>query len=526
MTETSAPTQPLLDVVGLNVRLAGREVLCGVDLRLDAGECVAVVGASGAGKSVLARTLVGLAHDGAARVEVSARRWSVGRGERRREVSSAGERTWRRLRGREIGLVLQDALGSLDPLRTVGAEVAETLRLSPRDPLVLEALRRAGLPLAGEIAALRPEQLSGGMRQRALIASAIVADPPLLVLDEPTTALDATVAAGVLELLRELRAAGTALLLVTHDLGAAWRVADRVVVLSEGRVVEEGGTTALLASPRTPAARALVAAVPRGAKQTTFPEAPTAGPVLEAREVSRSYPLPGRRQVRRAVSGVSLQVRAGEALGIVGESGSGKSTLARLLLAAEEPDEGEVLLEGRAWSGLPERRRRARRSRLRLVPQDPGGAMDPRRTVGRILRDAGAPPGEVPALLQRVHLETDVAQRNPRTLSGGQRQRVAIARALASRPDVLVLDEPVSALDVQVQAGILALLGELQARGVTLVVISHDLAVVRLVCDRVAVMSEGRVVEVGRVEDVWAHPRSEVTRALLAAAPSLPEPRM
>ena len=494
------------------------QVLHGVDLEVSPGECVAVVGSSGAGKSVLARSLLGLAGEGGARAHVTADRLEIAG----RDLARASERTWRRTRGRTVGLVLQDALGSLDPLRTVGAEVGEPLRLhvrtgrSARADRVAAALTDAGLDDPRLRVRQLPGELSGGMRQRALIASAIVTAPPLLVLDEPTTALDATVAAGVLRLLGRLREEGAALLLITHDLGAVARVADRVVVLEGGQVVEEGTTAQVLMTPSHEATRSLIAALPRGPK----PQPVSARPdqvVLSARGLRRTYPVPGGKV--DAVRDVGLELRRGESLGIVGESGSGKSTLARLLMAAERPDGGEVRLEGQEWSPAPESRRRDRRGRIRLVPQDPLGSMDPRRTVGRILRDAGAIADDaVSRLLVSVQLDPTVAARMPRSLSGGQRQRVAIARALATDPEVLVLDEPVSALDVQVQAGILDLLAVLQAeRSLAMVLVSHDLAVVRRTCDTVAVMSRGEIVEQGPVEAIWASPEHEVTRALLSA---------
>ncbi|WP_431835587.1 ATP-binding cassette domain-containing protein [Cellulomonas sp. Y8] len=563
---------PVLDVAGLRVAFpGGAEVLHGVDLRVAAGECVAVVGGSGAGKSVLARTLVGLAGEGA-RADVRADRLAL----LGRDALRFTERDWRAARGRDVGLVLQDALGSLDPLRTVGAEVGEALAVRrpgaggasgarglsfprrssrrhpidqgaargsggfagvPRDPgtprvsrvdraeRVLAALDEAGLPDPAVRARQRPGELSGGMRQRALIASAVVARPPLLVADEPTTALDATVAARVLALLGDLRDAGTAVVLVTHDLGAVARVADRVVVLRDGRVVEEGATADVLGAPRHGYTRELVAAARLGAGPGAVPEPGAA--VLEGHGLRRLFPLPGGGAVT-AVDDVDVAVRAGEAVGLVGESGSGKTTLARLLLAADAPDAGEVLLDGRPWSALPERERRGLRSGVRLVPQDPLGTVDPRSTVRAVLRAALAtgprPPARVDrdaaaaTLLARVHLPAAVLDRRPRTLSGGQRQRVAIARALASEPRVLLLDEPVSALDVQVQAAILDLLVELRRdTGVAMVLVSHDLGVIRRVCDRVLVMSAGRVVEQGPVPDVFGAPAHPVTRDLLTA---------
>nr|WP_233251670.1 ABC transporter ATP-binding protein [Serinibacter arcticus] len=506
-------------------------VLRGVSLRVAPGECVAVVGESGAGKSVLSRALLGLAGEGGSTATVTAARFDLA-GQDARDLS---QRRWRRLRGARVGLVMQDALGSLDPLRTVGAEVREALEAHPgrrrsradRHEAVLTALADAGLDQPAVRAAQRSGDLSGGMRQRALIASAIVGSPDLLVLDEPTTALDATVAAGVLALLARLRDEGTAMILVSHDLRAVSRVADRVVVLRDGVVVEQGTTAQVLSAPAEAYAQRLVAAVPRGPKPPPAtggaPSSPDRPAALEGTGLRRTYPLPGGGALA-AVDDVSLRLEHGRALGVVGESGSGKSTLARLLLAAERPDTGEVRRDGEPWSSLDERARRPLRRHVRLVPQDPLASTDPRLDVGAVLRDAitgvGRRPerGEVDSLLAQVLLGPEIAARRPRTLSGGQRQRVAIARALAADPDVLVCDEPVSALDVTVQAEILDLLRDLQVRrGLSLVLISHDLAVVRQVCDDVVVMKDGRVVEHGEVERVWADPAHPFTRALLAA---------
>ncbi|MEE6287849.1 ABC transporter ATP-binding protein [Georgenia sp. MJ173] len=518
-------TEPILDIAGLSVSFPGvGAVLDDVDLRLLPGRCLAIVGESGAGKSVLARSIVGLAGEGGAPARVTASRFTVAG----HDVRTATQRTWRRLRGAHVGFVLQDALQSLDPLRTVGAEVGEALRLRgvgrvERARRVEEALALAGLDEPAVRAAQRPGELSGGMRQRALIASAIVSDPPLLVADEPTTALDATVARGVLDLLAGLRDAGRAVLLVTHDLSAVARIADDVAVLDAGRVVEHGPVDEVLRRPRHEVTRALLAAVPRGPRPgaaetgTHVPD----GEILRATGLRHHYRLPGGGSVA-ALDDVDLVVRRGEALGVVGESGSGKSTLARMLVAAEQPDAGTVLLDGEPWSQVTERHRRARRALVRLVPQDPLGSFDPRWSAGRILQAALRVAGSArtPAeLLAMVRLPAEVLRRRPRSLSGGQRQRLAIARALAAEPAVLVLDEPVSALDVTVQAAILDLLVDLQERtGTALVLISHDLAVVRKVCATVAVMDRGRIIEHGPVEDVWARPAHSVTRALLEAA--------
>ena len=492
----------LMSLRGLAVDLPGSgRVLENVSLEVVPGEILAIVGESGAGKSVLARTLLGLTQaDPAARVHADELTFDG------TDLRSARPRRWRQLRGSDLGLVLQDALQSLDPLRTVAAEVGETpairgVRRRERRRQVIEALERAGLPDAETLLGRRSEELSGGMRQRVLIASAIVGGARMLIADEPTTALDATVAARVLDLLRGLADDGAGVLFITHDLLAARRIADRALVLDAGRAVETGPAGSVLTSPSHPVTRALLAALPTAAapRDAAHTDHGT-GVGIEARDVVRRY---GR---VTALDGVSVRVTAGRTLGVVGESGSGKSTLARVLIGAERPDAGSV-----HRSGEP---------RVRLVPQDPLGSFDPRRTVGRILRDARADNAPNPAeLLARVGLDDGMLDRLPAWLSGGQRQRVAIARALAAMPNVLVCDEPVSALDVTTQAGILALLRDLQTRdGLAMVFISHDLAVVRGMADRVAVMRDGRVVEEGPTDRVYADPQHPFTRELIAAA--------
>ncbi|WP_156761931.1 ABC transporter ATP-binding protein/permease [Microbacterium karelineae] len=503
----SAADDALLAIGGLTVDLPGSgRVLDGVSLDIRPGEVLAVVGESGAGKSVLARTLLGLTQaDPRARVAAAELSFDG------RDLARADQRTWRRLRGSEIGLVLQDALQSLDPLRTVAAEVGEPLAVrrvprSERRERIIGALERAGLDDAA-ILRRRSGELSGGMRQRVLIASAIVGGARVIIADEPTTALDATVAARVLDLLRALARDGAGILLIAHDLHAARQVADRIAVLERGRVIEEGAAERILSAPSHATTRDLLDAVPSGPKPPAAPASGTSGSdaassatVLAADGVTRRY------GDVTAVDDVSLEMSAGEVVGIVGESGSGKSTLARLLIGAERPDRGSVTRHGEP--------------RVRLVPQDPLGSFDPRHTVGRILRlshrDGAPSPAE---LLERVGLDARLLDRRPAQLSGGQRQRVAIARALAADPDVLVCDEPVSALDVTTQKGILDLLLGLQERdGLAMVFISHDLAVVRRVADRVIVMRDGRVVESGPTERVYADPSHAFTRELIAAS--------
>ncbi|OUE21851.1 Glutathione import ATP-binding protein GsiA [Clavibacter michiganensis] len=555
----AVPAAPLaLRVEDLRVSFGGVRVVNGVSLRIAPGECLALVGTSGSGKSVTARSLLGLAGAGA-HVEASA--LEIGG----RDLRAATPRDWRRVRGSGVGLVLQDALSSLDPLRPIGREIGDALRLHgmrdarARQARVVELLERVGMPDPGLRIRQRSGELSGGLRQRALLAAAIALDPPLLVADEPTTALDATVQARILDLLAELRAAGQATLLVSHDLAVVARLADRVAVMHDGRVVEEGPTADILRAPAHRRTRALVAAVPTGvprgvplSEERRAAAAPASRPtgaadgrgdahrpasapaddhrvVLRATGVTRSYRGPGG-SVRTAVDDVSLEVRRGRTLGLVGGSGSGKTTVARLLLTLEEPDAGVVTLDGEPWSCLPERDRRARRPRVGAVYQDPLASFDPRWTVERILRDAlavadlhGPDVRDSPGtLLAQVGLEPALLRRRPARLSGGQRQRVAIARALAARPEVLICDEPVSALDIAVQAQVLDLLDELQRRlGLGLLLISHDLGVVAHMSDEVAVMSEGRVVERGSTEDVLARPSHPVTRALLDAVPRL-----
>jgi peptide/nickel transport system ATP-binding protein len=546
---TAAPLA--LRVEDLRVSFGGVPVVHGVSLRVAPGECVALVGTSGSGKSVTARSLLGLAGTGA---RVTADVLEIGG----RDLRTAGPREWRRVRGSGVGLVLQDALSSLDPLRPVGREIGDALRLDgmrdarARQARVLELLARVGMPDPEVRVRQRSGELSGGLRQRALLAAALALDPPLLVADEPTTALDATVQARIIDLLADLRTRGQATLLVSHDLAVVARLADRVAVMHDGRIVEEGPTADVLRAPGHRRTRALVAAVPTGVPRgvplsaarleaagarETVPVEPARAPapsadhpvVLRATGLRRAFPGPGG-SLRTAVDDVSLEVRRGRTLGLVGGSGSGKTTVARLLLALEEPDAGEVTLDGEPWSGIPERARRTRRPRVGAVYQDPLASFDPRWTVDRILRDAlavaglaGAAAYDSPAtLLAQVGLDPALLTRRPARLSGGQRQRVAIARALAARPDVLICDEPVSALDIAVQAQVLDLLDELQRRlGLGLLLISHDLGVVGHMSDEVAVMADGRIVERGSAADVLARPAHPVTQGLLAAVPRL-----
>ncbi|WP_019074866.1 dipeptide ABC transporter ATP-binding protein [Streptomyces hokutonensis] len=518
----------LLDVENLSVSFGRghRPVVRGVSLSVAPGECVALVGESGSGKSVTARALLGLAGRGA---RVGADRLEID------GVDATGfsERRWRSVRGRRIGMVLQDAMVSLDPLRTIGAEIAEGVTLhrdhAPRDVRrrVVELLVEAGVPEPETRRTEYPHQLSGGLRQRALIASALAADPRLLIADEPTTALDAVVQAQILRLLERVKNEGRGLLLISHDLAVVAQLADRVLVLNDGDVVESGPTAQLLEAPAHPYTRTLLDSVPTGRRRggARVP----GDTLLTAERLVKTYG-PSRRGAtpRRALDDVSLTLRAGESLGVVGESGSGKSTLARVLLGLAAPDSGQVRLGGEPWTTLDERARRPLRHRVQLIHQDPYAAFDPRFTVARIIGEAlprttrRQRTERAARLLEQVGLGADHLRRRPHELSGGQRQRVAVARALAPRPQVLVCDEPVSALDVTVQAQVLDLLVRLREdTGVALVFITHDLAVVQEISDRVLVMRDGTIVDEGPTREVFRSPRHEYTRSLVDAIPAL-----
>lgn len=536
---------PVISVRDLNVRFVGRyrkvHAVRGIDLDVLPGEAVAIVGESGSGKSVTARTLVGLTGRHA---QVEASTFTIAG----QDVTRLSEAGWRRIRGRRIGLVLQDALSSLDPLRTIRREVAEVLhthRVVARSDIgsrVLHVLDEVGFPDPERRADQYPHQLSGGLRQRALIASAIAGAPDLLVADEPTTALDVTVQAQILELLARQRDAGTALLLISHDLAVVSRIADRVLVMRDGVVVESGPTAQVLGAPSHAYTQRLLRAVPsaatRGSRLADGPAAalppirmdPAAEPVLRARGVGKTFDLSGHGRLV-AVDDVDVDVAPGRKLGIVGESGSGKSTLARILLGLIPPDSGTVEVLGTAWDAATSAERVRIRRAVQFVSQDPLGSFDPRYTVADIIAeplrgvlDGAARRERVNQVLALTHLEPELLSAVPRSLSGGQRQRVSIARALTLEPQVLVCDEPVSALDVSIQAQILDLLDELNRRtGTSLVFISHDLGVVHHLVDDVLVMQRGRVVEAGPVTRVFISPQHPYTAELLAAVPRLQE---
>lgn len=542
---------PLLRVEDLRVVFPtahGRvEAVRGISFAIKPGEILALVGESGSGKSVTARALVGLAGP---KAQVDAQAMTiVGAHDRMVDLLRLTPRAWRAVRGRAIGFVLQDALVSLDPLRTVGREIAEPILahgLLPGSSLAAEVeslLIRAGIPDPHVRAAQYPHELSGGLRQRALIASALAARPRLLIADEPTTALDVTVQQQILSLFGALARAGHGILLITHDLAVAAQVSDQIAVMQHGRIVEAGPAQRVLTMPADPHTQRLMAAVPGGAARRGRPtgaadapagrEAVAAAdqqPVLEINDVSVSFKRPDG-SVLDALAKVSLVVRPGETLGVVGESGSGKTTLAKVALALQQPDHGKVRFEGQPWSIVAESARRPKRPRIQTVVQDPLSSFDPRYTVERIIAqplrlrglDRTARRRRIAELIGLVSLPSELLGRRPITLSGGQRQRVSIAQALAAEPRLLVCDEPVSSLDVMTQAQVLALLIALQEQlGLAMLFISHDLGVIRRISHRVAVMEGGRVVENGTVDEIFDAPRHPYTQRLLSAVPCLP----
>ena len=522
-------TAPLLQVEDLHVSYGAVRAVRGVSLAVAPGEVVAIVGESGSGKSTLAHAVAGLL-PGTGRIDAG--RVTLGE----QELTGLSERAWRTVRGRRIGLVPQDPGVSLNPVQRVGAQAGEVLTvhgLADRrsaSARAVELLAEAGLPDATARARQYPHELSGGMRQRVLIAIAIAARPQLLVADEPTSALDATVQRHILDRLDELvRASGTAVLLITHDLGVAADRADRIVVMQGGRVVEEGPVREVLAAPRDPYTRQLLDSAP--GLRRTVPERPTRrvetsdSPLVAVRDLVKEFPL-GRGRIR-AVDGVSFTIARGETLALVGESGSGKSTTARLVLRLADPTSGTVTFDGTDITRVRGRAWRELRRRAQLIYQNPYASLDPRFSIAEVIAeplrafrvgDARSRRARAADLLDRVALPESVLDRRPAELSGGQRQRVAIARALALSPDLVVCDEPVSALDSHVAAQVLDLLAELQAdAGLAYLFISHDLAVVRRIAHRVGVLRDGKLLELAPTERLFADPQHEYTRELLAA---------
>ncbi|QLD12171.1 ABC transporter ATP-binding protein [Microbacterium oleivorans] len=525
----------------------------GVDIEISAGETVAIVGESGSGKSTTAMAVIGLLPGNGRVVRGSIQLDGT-------ELVGAPESALRRIRGGQIGLVPQDPMSNLNPVSKIGTQVAETLLAhglaTPKDVdrKVVETLAAAGLPDAAERAKQYPHEFSGGMRQRALIAIGLACNPRLLIADEPTSALDVTVQKTILDQLGRMTGElGTSVLLITHDLGLAAERAARVVVMHRGRIVEQGPARQILEDPQQPYTQALVKAAPSVAAVRLRPEAYRPAPpaetasvgapvaaapgvaasaadnIVEIENLTKLYKIRGKKEDFAAVTDVSLAIPRGETVAIVGESGSGKTTTARMLLKVIEPTSGTIRYEGQDVAGLKGAQLREFRQKVQPIFQDPYSSLNPMFTIERIIGEpldfyrrgsSKERSARVRTLLDDVALPQSMLRRYPSELSGGQRQRVAIARALALNPDLIVCDEPVSALDVLVQDQILTLLRDLQSGyGLSYLFISHDLAVVRLISDYVCVMKDGALVEAASSEEIFTNPRDPYTRRLLSSIP-------
>ena len=528
-------TKPVLDVQGLTVRLPhGADRLNAVEnvsFAVAPGEIVCVVGESGSGKSVTAHAVMGLLPPG--QLTATAGRVLL-EGE---DLLLKSPAEMRRIRGDRISMIFQEPMTALNPVMKVGDQIAEVLdihtRLGERErrARVLDVMQSVHLPEPERMIDVYPHQLSGGQRQRIMIAAALVLDPVLLIADEPTTALDVTTQAQILKLIKELRERrNTGVLFITHDFGVVAEVAHRVVVMQHGRVVEQGRTEDVLRRPHDDYTRMLIRSVPSLSPPARAPI--TAAPIiLQTTDLNKTYVSGGffgRRRKVKAVKDVNLQVRRGETVGVVGESGSGKSTVARCIARLIEPTDGAILIEGADVAKLGARALRPHRKRVQIVFQDPYRSLNPRRTVGAAITEGPVNFGmaekeaveRARQLMRLVGLDPDALERFPHQFSGGQRQRICIARALAMEPEILVADEPVSALDVSVQAQVLELIDDVRKRfNLAVLFITHDLRVAAQVCDRIAVMHKGEVVEEGTTAAVFAAPKHAYTRALFDSAP-------
>ena len=519
----------LLDVTGLTIRYDDQTVVDGVDLYVERGEAVGLVGESGSGKSQSALAILGLLP---ARARVSGSIEFDGQ-----QILGADDALLDSLRAQRIGIVFQDPMQALNPYLRIGVQLRQVLLAhglangAAADARVTDMLARVGLPDPGRQFRAFPHELSGGMRQRVMIASALIAEPDLLIADEPTTALDVTVQAQILDLLEDIRD-NTALLLITHDLGIVAGHCEHMIVLEKGRAVEVGPTTSVFASPRHDHTKTLLSAAPRVDRGET--PAPVDGRTLLAVEaVSVRFPERGGATLG-AVNDVSFAVRQGETVAVVGESGSGKSSLVRAMLGLVPMASGTVVYAGEALEGPVQQRAREQRRDLQLVFQDPASALNPQMRVGAIVEEPllvhergitrKARHDRVSAFLGKVGLGEEFLRRYPHELSGGQAQRVAIARALVLEPRILVCDEAVAALDGSVRKQVLDLLRDVQNEtGLSIIFISHDLAVVRSISHRVLVMYAGRLVEAARNEELFASPQHPYTRALIDSVP-VPDP--
>ncbi|WP_173089106.1 ABC transporter ATP-binding protein [Devosia sp. 1635] len=535
-TPSHSASKPTVSVQNLALRLprgADREyALADLSFDLPAGEILCIVGESGSGKSLCAQTLMGLLPR-AIRIERGAALFEG------TDLIQADAASFRALRGRRIGMIFQEPMTALNPAMRIEDQIAEVFEahglLSPaeRRARALDLAREVQLPDPERTIKAFPHQLSGGQRQRAMIAMALALEPALLIADEPTTALDVTTQAQILRLMREIQQRrGMSVIFITHDFGVVSDIADRVLVLEKGTVVEQGTADEVLSRPQHPYTKALLAAVPSGtpAVRPIKAEQPLAVSVVG---LTKSFRTKGglfgqNGRTVHAVKGVNFEIRRGETLGLVGESGSGKSTVARLVTRISEPDTGHIYLGGEDYGAMRGEQLRQQRSRIQMVFQDPFASLNPRRKVGLSIADGPIARGvsrtnaleKARSLLELVGLDGKAAERLPHEFSGGQRQRIGIARALALEPDVLVADEAVSALDVTVQAQVLKLLEELKVRlNLAMLFITHDLHVAAQVCDRMAVMRQGEIVEIGATRDIFLHPQHDYTRQLLAAIP-------
>ena len=527
----------ILDVRGLGVAFDGVPSVQSVTLKIERGETLALVGESGSGKSVSALALIGLLPRRAQRTGGQILFDGF-------DISGFDDTAMRQLRGPRIGMIFQEPMTSLTPVLTIGRQMTEGLTvhkgmsIAAARALAIEMLDKVGIDRAAARLQQYPHEFSGGMRQRVMIAMTLALEPELLIADEPTTALDVTVQAQILDLMRALiHETGTSLLLITHDMGVVAEMSDRVAVMHRGRLVETGPVAQIFAQPQDDYTRILLAAVPR-LDAPIRPDVPPFAdrPALALRGIHRTFGHRGllaRCPQLPALDDVTLSLAPGETLALVGESGSGKSTLGRIAARLDLDHKGQVLVDGEDITGLRGAALRRSRGGVQMIFQDPFASLDPRFTAGQTIdeplaihRGLSGPAlrQEVGRLLDRVGLSDQMFDRLPHEFSGGQRQRIAIARALAPKPKVIIADEPTSALDVSVQAAILQLLLDIQREsGLSLLFISHDLAVVRRIAHRVAVLRGGRLVELGPVADVMDHPRHPYTQALIAAAP-VPDP--
>ena len=525
----------VLEISDLSVAIKGggdrTHAVQGISLTVGANEIVCVVGESGSGKSVTAQAVMGLLPKASMQVESGAIRLQGD------PLLTKSDAELRAIRGTRMAMVFQEPMTALNPVERVGDQIREVLEIHTRldhkeqRERVLEIMRAVHLPDPEQMIDAYPHQLSGGQRQRIMIAAALVLDPALLIADEPTTALDVTTQAQILKLVREMQGRKkTGVLFITHDFGVVSEIADRVVVMQMGRIVEQGPCDQVLRHPREAYTKMLLAAVPSMTPPKRLPA--TGAVVLETASLFKTY---GKRslfqpnaRVVDAVKDVSLTVRRGETLGIVGESGSGKSTVARCVARLVETTRGAIRLDGVDVAVMKERQFRPMRRRVQFIFQDPYRSLNPRRTVAEAIIEGPMNYGlgreealrRARDLMAIVHLSPDAVDRYPHQFSGGQRQRICIARALAMEPELLIGDEPVSALDVSVQDQVLKLLDEVRRKfNLAVLFITHDLRVAAQVCDRIAVMQRGVIVEQGATVEVFAAPRHEYTRALFEAAP-------